>query len=877
MYKAWYGEHILHDPGSDIFLTDASLTVELNASGEFEFVVPATHPSINDIVLKNVDDEIRVFQDDVCIFEGRAVEQPTSDFLGNKRFVCEGELAYFADSIVRPYSTVAGKAPRKAPSTVDGYFQYLVDQHNEQVEEKKRFTVGMNQGALLDKNNYVYRADGTYPTTATTLRDKITASALGGFIRARHNDGVRYIDLLANSDAVATQRIEFGENLLDFARDIDGSQIITAVIPLGKTLETSEDEEVVTLRLDISSTPDGDVDNYGRYQKQGDRIWSVDAASRRGWITESVYFDDISDPSNLRTAGYEYLQTKESAIDSIVIKAVDLSQINDSLEPFYLGDYIRATSGPHGYDSYMLCSRIVYSITDPDQTEFTLGLDGESINLVVQRRIDELNSGINNTYEKAALSTDTATQAAKDAAQAASDASDASKIASEAAEEVATKSSNFLSQPSPPYRINDTWTQGLTGDMYTCTTTRTTGNFNESDWVLSTKYTDDSLAEIANENASEAKEAAETAEDAANIALDEVRETSSYFFHDANGAHVASAEGDGNAGSNVLITAASILLRKATTVLISIAENVISFLGGQGYIGLSTKSPLGEIANGFDMYAESGRKLNLYSGGGDGVRVLNNTDLKKHSAIIMNDQHIQIGVGNGAVDEFGAGGYMVLTNGRFNVDAPTTQIKNRYPMLAQGGAFNVLTAAGMYSVGVTDPGTFTIANTATGSPVPGSYGNFLLAASGGNRVVGQAAFDNGEILALSGYVNSMQWRHIGHVGRTLYSNASGSNGTITLSESAANFIKIDLLVRSNDGDYKIVSIYSPNGKRIALDMIRSSTGANAAYFKSAAVTISGTTITPLGGAYGQGAAGINNYSTFTAANYLYICMVIGYR
>lgn len=52
----------------------------------------------------------------------------------------------------------------------------------------------------------------------------------------------------------------------------------------------------------------------------------------------------------------------------------------------------------------------------------------------------------------------------------------------------------FTSTPQPPYDVGDLWTQGSTGDLMRCKTARASGNYNSSDWVLATKYTDDTVA-----------------------------------------------------------------------------------------------------------------------------------------------------------------------------------------------------------------------------------------------------------------------------------------------------------------------------------------------------------------------------------------------
>lgn len=52
----------------------------------------------------------------------------------------------------------------------------------------------------------------------------------------------------------------------------------------------------------------------------------------------------------------------------------------------------------------------------------------------------------------------------------------------------------FTSTPTPPYDVGDLWTQGSTGDLMRCQTSRKTGYYRSSDWVLATKYTDDTVA-----------------------------------------------------------------------------------------------------------------------------------------------------------------------------------------------------------------------------------------------------------------------------------------------------------------------------------------------------------------------------------------------
>lgn len=74
------------------------------------------------------------------------------------------------------------------------------------------------------------------------------------------------------------------------------------------------------------------------------------------------------------------------------------------------------------------------------------------------------------------------------------DINNAMKAASKAQDTADGKRRVFTTTPTPPYDVGDLWTQGSTGDLMRCKTARASGNYNSSDWVLATKYTDDTVA-----------------------------------------------------------------------------------------------------------------------------------------------------------------------------------------------------------------------------------------------------------------------------------------------------------------------------------------------------------------------------------------------
>lgn len=138
------------------------------------------------------------------------------------------------------------------------------------MEEKKRFEVGVV--TVKDPNDSIYRYTN-YEDTLTCLRDKL-CDRLGGYLRVRKADGKRYLDLVTLQDYGTTceQPIEFGENLLDYACNASGADIVTAVIPLGTQLDKSQ-VEGLDAYLDIK-----DVNNGVDY------VYLPAAVEKFGWI-----------------------------------------------------------------------------------------------------------------------------------------------------------------------------------------------------------------------------------------------------------------------------------------------------------------------------------------------------------------------------------------------------------------------------------------------------------------------------------------------------------------------------------------------------------------------------------------------------------------
>lgn len=100
---------------------------------------------------------------------------------------------------------------------------------------------------------------------------------------------------------------------------------------------------------------------------------------------------------------------------------------------------------------------------------------------------------------------------------------DAYNNANNAQDTADSKRTVFTTTPTIPYYMGDLWltsTSDKTGDLKKCITTRTTGSYTASDWVIATKYTDDTKANEALTNANNAQTTANNAVTSANTAND---------------------------------------------------------------------------------------------------------------------------------------------------------------------------------------------------------------------------------------------------------------------------------------------------------------------------------------------------------------------
>lgn len=267
-------------PSQELKLISPNLSLEANTSGEFTFTLPPTNIGYNLITV--MKSQIVVTRNEVEIWSGRAISV-SEDFWKNKNYTCEGELGYLNDS---------SQTPREYHTTIAEYLRNLLSYHNERVEAYKQFTMGICTVAIPTTSENASPTDVFYTSyNSTWYYIAELVSTFGGYLRIRKENGVRYLDYLKDVMNTNSQVIEFGHNLIDYAKNYELMDIATVIIPIGKKITDDEARigPVVTPNLtdyNLVLDKDGGYSDVGHIDFKSNKNQSLDSV---GGVHKGVY------------------------------------------------------------------------------------------------------------------------------------------------------------------------------------------------------------------------------------------------------------------------------------------------------------------------------------------------------------------------------------------------------------------------------------------------------------------------------------------------------------------------------------------------------------------------------------------------------------
>ena len=364
MYKILVDGKLLYSTDSEdskTIVLSPKATMETKSAGSLSFVIPpgnGMHGSI-----KKLKSTITVEQDGEEIFRGRVLDDE-ADFYKQKNVYCEGSKAYLQDSIQRAY-TYSG--------TVHDLFKRYINNHNSQVDNSRKFTIG--EITAVGSSKTVEVENKSYTDTASEIESKLI-DAYGGYLRTRTANGKHYIDWVKKYGGTNSQKIEFAVNLLDLKDKADAGDVFTVLIPLGAS--EIDDEGNYTDPVNVASVNDGK-----------DYIQDDDAVALYGkiWRTKTWNYED--DASKLLEKGREYLKTGVE-IQTITLKAIDMHFVNGNAQSIRVGDDVRILSNPHGIDKTLICSKIDLDLLNPENTQYTFGEPPRTLTENVVKAEDDL-------------------------------------------------------------------------------------------------------------------------------------------------------------------------------------------------------------------------------------------------------------------------------------------------------------------------------------------------------------------------------------------------------------------------------------------------------------------------------------------------------
>lgn len=381
MYKVKVDEKLLCFTGSVNgmeYVTDPDVKLVVNGVDSFSFAIYPQHPLYKEIACKV--SRVKIWRDSKLLFYGE-VTGYSQDMYGIRTYDCEGALAWLND-LHFAYS-ISGATPKDV-------LYWYIKMYNQKLRDKSKSfelgTVTVHKAMTQDgTEGTIARSSGVYPSFWEEIQDKLLDS-FGGILRVRYvgsDTCAGYIDWLAIPDGTCSQDVRYAKNLLNCDWTYDCTALATAVVPLGKRKDSSGDNEA---RLTIDKADDDDATFMIQYMtgtddlvKSGNMVYSKSRMEKYGLIQQAVTFDDITDAGTLAYQGAVWLRQNGKAASTIRAEAIDLADIDESVEHFTHGDYVRTKLPGDSAEILFPITAIEIPIAAPENAKLTVGTQESGI------------------------------------------------------------------------------------------------------------------------------------------------------------------------------------------------------------------------------------------------------------------------------------------------------------------------------------------------------------------------------------------------------------------------------------------------------------------------------------------------------------------
>ena len=362
MYSVYADRSLLYSPRivrEGYCIANPKLTIELNKAGSFVFDIPEGNPRYSE--LRRMKSIITVKEDFDEIWRGRILTDE-KDFYNTKSVTCEGELAFMNDILYPPHDY------SKKGIKMGEYFQKLMKHYAEECSEERKIECGLVTGRFADVLIYPKTTEYTNiwslistnllgASTGKIKKEEVDLTDYDRYLYLRRSGDVSQLDFVEDILQNSGQIIEFGKNLLDLSEYVDASDVYTCIIPLGKANSKGE-------RVNITSKTGGNI--YLR-SEAGEALF--------GKIQKAVVWENEQHADVLFQNGKKLLEKAIEMAIKITIRAYDLHQADVNTDKIRVGDTVHVVSVPHNISTDFLCTKIVYDISNPENTEYSFGLN----------------------------------------------------------------------------------------------------------------------------------------------------------------------------------------------------------------------------------------------------------------------------------------------------------------------------------------------------------------------------------------------------------------------------------------------------------------------------------------------------------------------
>lgn len=267
--------------------------------------------------------------------------------------------------------------------TIDpaSYFVWLIRNHNSQVGGNKVLNVMMPPNVFTTPIEF---PAANYESTLDYIETNfLNNEEVGGRMWVEDSNIYFYPD---GSEAVSSQPVVFGTNLLDLTESYDASEVFTAILPTGGEVEWPDGVKR-PLMLNI----------YGGM----DYIVSAVGAELYGVILRHVDFGEITDLATLANKAIECLEKNIESTMSIEVSAFDMGLVDETAGTIKVGTFVEVRSEPHNLQKAYICTGIEIDITNPANSKYTLGVNADTLTTRQMRLTRNISNTMGQTIENA--------------------------------------------------------------------------------------------------------------------------------------------------------------------------------------------------------------------------------------------------------------------------------------------------------------------------------------------------------------------------------------------------------------------------------------------------------------------------------------------